>query len=229
MSALRSLAFLLFQILVTPVYAVVMLSLFWIPRVPMYRIAASWCSTNLWGARWICGIRYRTLGAENIPTTPHVVMSKHSSRETMALTSFPPLRTSEEGLLSIRFRLGFARIADHDHEGRTDAMQQIVTQGRERFRQGFGSSSIRKRGSGRARAPGTNWRRTARHQARRADPAGGTQRRLPVAKGLSEEAGDRRFRSASPSDAGREITTLMQEVEAWIGRGRPLGRPRARG
>ena len=47
MSALRSLAFLLFQTIVTPVYAVAMLLLFWLPRVPMYRIAASWCRINL--------------------------------------------------------------------------------------------------------------------------------------------------------------------------------------
>ena len=67
MSALRSLAFLLFQTLVTPFYAAVMLLLFWLPRVPMYRIAASWCRVNLWGARWICGIRYRMIGAGNIP------------------------------------------------------------------------------------------------------------------------------------------------------------------
>jgi hypothetical protein len=51
MSALRSILFLLYQTLVTPIYAAVMVALFWIPRVPMYRIAASWCRTNLLGAR----------------------------------------------------------------------------------------------------------------------------------------------------------------------------------
>ena len=64
MSALRSVVFLVFQTIVTPVYAAVMLLMFWLPRVPMYRIAASWCRVNLWGARWICGIRHRVIGAD---------------------------------------------------------------------------------------------------------------------------------------------------------------------
>jgi 1-acyl-sn-glycerol-3-phosphate acyltransferase len=147
MSAARSLLFLLFQIFITPVYAAVMLLLFWIPRVPMYRIAASWCRTNLWGARWICGIRHRMIGAENIPSgttiAPHIVVSKHSSTwETLALTRFfPPLAyVAKKELLSIPFfGWGFALASPItiDRKAGTDAMQQIAKQGRERFRQGF--------------------------------------------------------------------------------------------
>jgi 1-acyl-sn-glycerol-3-phosphate acyltransferase len=143
MSAFRSLAFLAFQIVVTPFYAFVMVLFFWIPRVPMYRLAASWCATNLWGARWICGIRYRMVGAENIPSTPHVVLSKHSSTwETLSLTQyFPPLAyVAKKELLSIPFfGWGFALASPItiDRKAGTDAMQQIAAQGRERFRQGF--------------------------------------------------------------------------------------------
>jgi 1-acyl-sn-glycerol-3-phosphate acyltransferase len=147
MSTLRSLLFLLFQTLVTPVYAAVMLALFWIPRVPMYRIAAHWCWTNLQGARWICGIRYQAIGLQNIPEatarTPHIVMAKHSSTwETLALTMyFPPLAyVAKKELLSIPFfGWGFALaspITIDRKSGRT-AMQQIAAQGRERFAQGF--------------------------------------------------------------------------------------------
>ena len=147
MSALRCLLFLLFQTLVTPVYAAMMVLLFWIPRVSMYRIAASWCRTNLWGARWICGIRHRTVGREHIPhgahAAPHIVMSKHSSTwETLALTQFfPPLAyVAKKELLSIPFfGWGFALASPItiDRKAGTDAMRQIATQGRERFRQGF--------------------------------------------------------------------------------------------
>lgn len=147
MSTLRSFVFLLYQALVTPVYAAVMLALFWIPRVPMYRIAASWCRTNLLGARWICGIRWRAVGRENIPQGtdrgPHIVMSKHSSTwETLAQTMFfPPLAyVAKKELLSIPFfGWGFALaspITIDRKSGRT-AMQQIAAQGRERFAQGF--------------------------------------------------------------------------------------------
>ncbi len=147
MSAARALLFLLFQVIVTPLYAAVMLLLFWIPRVPMFRIAASWCQTNLWGARWICGIRYRTVGVENIPSgaqlAPHIVMSKHSSTwETLALTIFfPPLAyVAKKELLSIPFfGWGFALASPItiDRKAGKDAMQQIATQGRARFEQGF--------------------------------------------------------------------------------------------
>lgn len=148
MSALRSLLFLLFQLVVTPVYAFGMVALFWIPRVPMYRIAASWCQFNLRGARWICGIRHRVEGAANIPPAgvdhpPHIVMSKHSSTwETLALTLFfPPLAyVAKKELLSIPFfGWGFALASPItiDRRAGIDAMQQIATQGRERFAQGF--------------------------------------------------------------------------------------------
>jgi 1-acyl-sn-glycerol-3-phosphate acyltransferase len=147
-SALRSLLYLLFQLAVTPVYAVVMVLLFWIPRVPMYRIAAHWCWMNLQGARWICGIRHRVLGAENIPPSgahnpPHIVMAKHSSTwETLALTLFfPPLAyVAKKELLAIPFfGWGFALASPItiDRRAGTDAMHQIVAQGRERFAQGF--------------------------------------------------------------------------------------------
>jgi 1-acyl-sn-glycerol-3-phosphate acyltransferase len=146
-SAVRALAFLAWQGVVTPVYAAVMLLLFWIPRVPMYRIAASWCRTILWGARGICGIRHVVVGAENIPrganAAPHIVMSKHSSTwETLALTQFlPPLAyVAKKELLSIPFfGWGFALASPItiDRKAGSDAMQQIATQGRVRFEQGF--------------------------------------------------------------------------------------------
>ena len=147
MQALRAVVFLAFQLIVTPIYATVMLLLFWIPRVPMYRIAASWCQTNLRGARWICGIRHQAIGVENIPTGAgvggHVVMSKHSSTwETLALTLyFPPLAyVAKKELLALPFfGWGFALASPItiDRKAGTDAMQQIATQGRARFEQGF--------------------------------------------------------------------------------------------
>jgi 1-acyl-sn-glycerol-3-phosphate acyltransferase len=142
-SALRSLLFLLFQAVVTPVYATVFLLFFWLPRVPRYLIARHWCLVNAYAARWICGIRWRVIGTENIPTSPHVVMSKHSSTwETMALNLyFPPLAfVAKKELLSIPFfGWGFALSSPItiDRKAGQDAMQQIVEQGRERFRQGF--------------------------------------------------------------------------------------------
>ena len=139
----RSLVFLVFQAVVTPFYAVAFLLCFWLPRVPRYRIARNWCRVNLFAARWLCGIRCRVIGAENIPASPHIVMSKHSSTwETLALNlHFPPLAfVAKKELLKIPFfGWGFALSSPItiDRQSGQDAMQQIVTQGRERFRQRF--------------------------------------------------------------------------------------------
>jgi 1-acyl-sn-glycerol-3-phosphate acyltransferase len=240
MSALRSVAFLLFQTLVTPFYAAVMLLLFWLPRVPMYRIAASWCRVNLWGARWICGIRYRRIGAENIPSTPHIVLSKHSSTwETLALTMFfPPLAyVAKKELLSIPFfGWGFALASPItiDRSAGTDAMQQIATQGRERFRQGFWivfypeGTRIRAGQRGKYKTGG------ARLAVELGVPV------LPVAhnagyvwpKGVfGKRAGTLTVSIGKPiSSAGKDAQTLMAEVEDWIEPevarlGRPEGVP----
>ena len=146
-SAVRSLLFTLFQMVLTPVYAVLMLLFAWLPRVGRYRMAAMWCALNLAAARAICGIRSREIGLSNIPrggdVTPHIVISKHSSTwETLAITRyFPPLAyVAKKELLSVPlFGWGFALASPItiDRSAGTDAMQQMVKQGRERFAQGF--------------------------------------------------------------------------------------------
>ena len=145
MSVLRSLAFALFQSVVTAIYAILVLLLFWLPPLPRFRFIIGWCWLNLLGARWICGIRHRIVGAENIPpgSSPHIVMSKHSSTwETLALNFlFPPLAfVAKKELLSLPF-FGWAfKLASPiiiDRKAGKDAMAQMVEQGRERLEQGF--------------------------------------------------------------------------------------------
>ena len=145
MSALRSLLFALYQMILTPIYATLVLLLFWLPPLPRFRFITGWCLLNLVGARVICGIRHRVIGAENIPprADPHVVMSKHSSTwETLSLNFlFPPLAfVAKKELLSIPFfgwAFTLASPITIDRKAGHDAMTQLVTQGRERLRQGF--------------------------------------------------------------------------------------------
>ena len=140
-----------------------MLLLFWLPRVPMYRIAASWCRTNLWGARWICGIRHRVVGAENIS-----VDAAHRDVEAQldvgdarahAVLSAARLRRQEGAPVDPVLRLGLrARVADHHRpQGghRCDAADRGAGP-RAVSRRASGSSSIRKaRASAPARGPST--------------------------------------------------------------------------
>ncbi len=145
MSEFRSLLFALFQLVFTPIYAVLVLLMFWLPPIARFKFIIVWCGTNLLAARWICGIRHRVIGAENIPRSsdPHIVMSKHSSTwETLALNFlFPPLAfVAKKELLSIPFfgwAFALASPITIDRKSGLDAMTQIITQGRERFAQGF--------------------------------------------------------------------------------------------
>jgi 1-acyl-sn-glycerol-3-phosphate acyltransferase len=215
---------------VTPLYAVTMLLLFWIPRIPMYRIAANWCWINLVGARAICGIRSQATGLENIPPDtrahPHIVMSKHSSTwETLALNLyFPPLAfVAKKELLSIPFFGWGFRLASPitiDRKAGVDAMEQIVSQGRDRFLQGFWivvyPEGTRIRAGTRAKYK-TGGARLAiamnvpvipvAHNAGYLWPKGIFGKRSGV---VSMTVG------APISPAGKDVATLSQEIEAWI-------------
>jgi 1-acyl-sn-glycerol-3-phosphate acyltransferase len=236
MAAVRALVFLLFQTVVTAFYAFAMLLFSWLPRVPLYRMAASWCSVVLLGARWICGIRYRVVGLENIPATPSIVLSKHSSTwETLALTKFfPPLAyVAKKELLSIPFFGWGFRLASPitiDRSTGTDAMQQIAVQGRERFSQGFW---IVLYPEGTRIPPG----RRAKYKtggARLAVELGVPV--IPVAhnagylwpKGLfGKHSGTLTMSIGKPiPSTGRDAQSLMTDVESWIeGEVERLGNP----
>jgi len=142
-SAPRSLAFALFQSIVTPPFALLVVALFWLPALPRYRFITLWCAMNLWAARWICGIRHRVIGMENVGDTPKIVACKHSSTwETLFLSRLlPPLAyVAKKELLSVPFFGWGFRLASPitiDRGTGQDAMRQVAQQGRERFAQGF--------------------------------------------------------------------------------------------
>jgi 1-acyl-sn-glycerol-3-phosphate acyltransferase len=142
-STFRSLAFALFQSVVTPLYALSVLALAWLPPLRRYRYITGWCAINLWGARWICGIRHRVIGMENIGDAPKIVACKHSSTfETLFLSRLlPPLAyVAKKELLALPF-FGWAfRLASPitiDRASGPDAMAQIVDQARARVAEGF--------------------------------------------------------------------------------------------
>ena len=230
LSVLRSLAFLLYQLVVTPVYAFAMLAMFWSPRLWTYRMAASWCWVNLLGARTICGIRWRIDGLENIPAdtraAPHIIMCKHSSTwETLSLTRyFPPVAyVAKKELLSLPFfGWGFALASPItiDRKAGTDAMQQIATQGRERFAQGFWiviyPEGTRIRAGRRAKYK-TGGARLAIAMGVPIIPVAHNAGYLWPKGILGKRPGTITMTIGAPiSPAGKDHTRLTQEIEAWI-------------
>ena len=143
MIVVRSLLFALVQAVLTTVFGLIALCTFPFNPFTRYRIITAWSRLIIASARTICGIRYRLVGAENIPDKPCIVMSKHQSAwETLAFQAiFPPqvLVVKKELLRIPFFGWGLAMlspIAIHRSVG-TRALKQIEEQGIERLKQGF--------------------------------------------------------------------------------------------
>mgnify|MGYP000039906300 CR=1 FL=1 len=140
---LRSSLFAAFQLLITPVFAIIALLTFPLPALMRYRIITVWTRWVMWASRVICGIRYRVIGAENIPKEPCIILAKHQSAwETMGFQLiFPPqVWVLKKELLRVPFfGWGLAMLSPIaiDRNSRRQALQQLVEQGRHRLAAGF--------------------------------------------------------------------------------------------
>ena len=143
MLVIRSLIFLLLQIIITPVFAMFALMSFPLARLTRYRIISQWAKMMLPILRVVCGIRHEVRGIENLPKQPCIVMCKHQSAwETIALQAiFPPqIWVMKRELLLIPF-LGWAFIAlsaiPINRSSGRDALRQLVTHGKDRLARGL--------------------------------------------------------------------------------------------
>jgi 1-acyl-sn-glycerol-3-phosphate acyltransferase len=143
MLVIRSLIFLLLQIVITAVFSAFVLLTFPLGRLTRYRIISQWAKMMLPILRVVCGIRHEVRGIENLPKQPCIVMCKHQSAwETLALqVIFPPqVWVLKRELLWIPL-FGWALaltspIAIKRSDGKS-AMKQLLKQGKERLEQGF--------------------------------------------------------------------------------------------
>ena len=140
---LRSLVFVIAQIIFTPPYAIVAIATFPLPRLARYRVISGWSHAMIWLAQKVLGIQYRVIGAENLPRTPAVILSKHQSAwETLAFqVIFPPqVWVLKRELLWIPFfgwGLALTSPIAIDRSSGARALRRMVELGRERLAQGF--------------------------------------------------------------------------------------------
>lgn len=139
----RSTLYMLLLVIITPPYAVFTLACFPLSPHNRYRVTSTWTRMILFLLEHVCGLRYRILGAENIPDTPSIVLSKHQSAwETLAFQKiFPPqVWVLKKELLRIPFfgwGLAMTSPIAIDRSAGRSALDQVVEQGRDRLEQGF--------------------------------------------------------------------------------------------
>ncbi|HEX5538639.1 MAG TPA: lysophospholipid acyltransferase family protein, partial [Methylophilaceae bacterium] len=140
---LRSALFMLGIWLFTLIFSVIAILTFPLPPLQRYRIISSWARCMLWWLKFTCGIRYHIIGAENIPATPRIILSKHQSAwETLAFQQiFPPqVWVMKRELLWIPFfgwGLAMTSPIAIDRSGGREALKQMVAQGKDRLKKGF--------------------------------------------------------------------------------------------
>ena len=143
MLLIRSLIFLLLQIVLTPIFSTLALLTFPFPPLVRYRLISGYACTMVWLLGGVCGIRHEVRGIENIPGERCMVLCKHQSAwETLALqVIFPPqVWVLKRELLWLPFfGWGLAMtspIAIKRSDGK-GAIRQLLKQGKERLAQGF--------------------------------------------------------------------------------------------
>ncbi|MEM9706780.1 MAG: lysophospholipid acyltransferase family protein, partial [Pseudomonadota bacterium] len=88
---IRSVIFLLFMLLITPVLALIFSPALLMGERAAYFIIRSWANFMLSVLRILCGVRHEIIGRENIPSGASIVASNHHSMwETIALMAFLP-------------------------------------------------------------------------------------------------------------------------------------------
>ncbi len=139
----RSIVFAIAAALITPPYALLAISLFFLPPLVRYRIVSTWSVAIVWLARLICGVRWRVSGLERLPARPSIILSKHQSAwETLAFQAiFPPqVWVLKRSLLWVPFvGWGIAMLSPIaiNRSQRVRALKQTLEQGRARIAAGF--------------------------------------------------------------------------------------------
>lgn len=142
MQFIRSLLFLLGQIITVLPYSLVAMAAFPLPSVTRSRLISGWAYFIVWWLKVTCGITHRVRGLEHLPTDPCVILSKHQSAwETIAFqVMFPPQAwVLKRELLWIPF-FGWALAASRpiaiDRTVGVKALEEVAKQGVDRIRGG---------------------------------------------------------------------------------------------
>jgi 1-acyl-sn-glycerol-3-phosphate acyltransferase len=232
LAPVRSFLFLLWMsVTVVPWALAVLVASIFLRGNPVYWMCAGWLRVAIWGARVICGVRYRVQGMEHLPSAdplaPVILCPKHQSTwETFAfptLMSHPLCYVFKRELLYIPFfgwamsRLDMIHI---DRSKRTEAWTRVAEQGREFMSRGnwvimFPEGTRTQRGSQGVYKSGAT--RLAVATGAPVVPIAVTSARCWPRKSFVLRPGviDISIGRPIPSQ-GRDADSLMREIETWI-------------
>jgi len=140
---LRSSLYALFLITTVIPYAFACMLWSWAPLHWRFKLTMGWPRLAIWGARVICGVRWRVKGWDNLPDGPAIVLSKHQSAwETLFLPSHLPREVCFVYKRELHrvpfFGWGLALLAmiPIDRSKGRDAFEQVVKIGQQRLNEG---------------------------------------------------------------------------------------------
>ena len=137
---LRSLFFAVLVTMLTIVWAFVCMLVAPLPYNKRYWVTARWNVIVIWLGKVLCGMKYRVIGAENLPDEPVILLSKHQSAwETIFYLMYMPrplVFVFKKELHYIPFfgwGLALLRMIPIDRSKGKDAFAQVVVQGKRRL------------------------------------------------------------------------------------------------
>ena len=143
MALFRSIVFNLVLWLSVLIYAPLMLPTALLPFPTRYRIIRQWARLQVFLLKLMCGLDYRVEGREHLPAGAAIIMSKHQSAwETIVFQEIFPAQTwvLKRELMWIPlfgWALALLRPIAIDRSAGRQAIEQIITQGRERLQSGI--------------------------------------------------------------------------------------------
>lgn len=144
MVTIRSFLYLAFLTITVIPYAIVCVLWSPLPLRIRYRLTVGWAQLAIWGARYITGIRWQVIGAENLPKQAAVLLSKHQSAwETLFLPAWLLPRqicyVYKRELNRVPFfgwGLALLRMIPINRAKGHDSLEQILRVGKQRLEEG---------------------------------------------------------------------------------------------
>ena len=230
---MRSALFFLFLVVTVVPWATFVVLMSIVKRgTPLYWVCVGWLATAIWGARIICGVKWRVQGMDNVPSAADeraavLLAPKHQSTwETFAFPTLMPhplCYVFKRELLLIPFfgwAIGRLDMIHIDRSRRTEAWAKVASQGQRFMAQGnwvimFPEGTRTPRGSqGPYKAGAT---RLAIATDTPVVPIAVTSARCWPRRSFVLRPGVIDISIGRPiAPAGREPDEMMREVERWI-------------